>query len=197
MLVSLFLCLCQEQGAWRGEQTPHTNDKLTLTHMTQKHSESQAPPPETKDIFTLPNIMITNEKLSQQAHLEKTTFVPQSLSSTKPTNTPSAKSPELHLHTLTHTPSNAKDRTLDSRRTHDTHTPITVKPCLERTEPLDASASLVSTDADSESHPTDPHFTHQLTRLLTSNCSKSECVLHFTCTFLFAHPKEKYFCFLH
>lgn len=186
---------------------PHTTDTLTLTHMTlidntQKHSESQAPPTETKDMLTLPNVMTSDEGLgdslvklevvseihstfSQQAHLEKPTFVPQSLSST---NTPSAKSPELHLHTQTHTPSNAED---------DTHTPITVKPCLERTEPLAASASLVSTDADSESHPTDSHFTHQLTHLLTSNCSKSECVLHFICTFLFARSKEKYFCVLH
>ncbi len=162
MLVSLFLCLCQEQGAWRGEQTPHTTDTLTLTLIdnTQKHSKSQAPPTETNDMLTLPNVMTSNKWLgdslekhevvseihstfSQQAHLEKPTFVPQSLSST---NTQSTKSPEQHLDTQTHTPSNAED---------DTHTPITVKSWLERTEPLAASASLVSTDADSESHPTD------------------------------------------
>lgn len=157
---------------------------MTLIDNTQKHSESQAPPTETKDMLTLPNVTTSDEELgdsleklevvseiystfSKQAHLEKPTFVPQSLSSTKPTNTPSAKSPEQHLHTQTHTPSNAED---------DTHAPITVKPCLERTEPLAASASLVSTDANSESHPTDSHFTHQLTHLLTSNCSRSECV---------------------
>lgn len=176
MLVSLFLCLCQAQGAWRGEQKPHTNDKLTLTHMTQKHSESQAPPTETKDMFTLANVITSDEgvgdsleKLEVVSEIhstlsqQKNTFVPQSLSSTKPTNTPSAKSPEQHLHTLTHTPSNAKDRRLDNRSTHDKHTPITVEPCLERTEPLVASASLVSTDADSESHPTDSHLKHQLT----------------------------------
>lgn len=219
MLVSLFLCLCQEQGAWRGEQTPHTNDTLTLTHMTlidniQKHSESQAPPTETEDMLTSPNVKTSDKglgdslenlevfseidsTLSQQADLEKPTFTPQSLSSTKPTNTPSVKSPDQHLHTPTHAPSNAEDHRLDSRSTHDTLTPITVKPCLERTEPLAASASLVSTDADSESHPTDSHFTHQLTHLLTSNCSKSESVLHFICTFLFACSKEKYFCVLH
>lgn len=201
MLVSLFLCLCQDQGAWRGEQTPHTNDTLKLTHITlidntKKLSESQSPPTVTQDS---PNVM-TSEKelsnyleqivevseihstLSQQACLEKSPFAPQSLSST---NTPSAKPPEQHLHIS----SNAEDHRLDSRSTHDTHTSFTVKPCLEKTEPVAASASLVSTDADSESHPTDLHFTRQLTHPLTSNCSTSECVFHFICTFLFAHPK--------
>lgn len=42
MPVSLFLCLCQEQGAWRGEQTAHTSD--TQIHKTNNHPQSQAPP---------------------------------------------------------------------------------------------------------------------------------------------------------
>lgn len=84
---------------------------------------------------------------SQQTHLDEISYVLQSLGST---NTPSAKTPEH----CTHTPSDA-DHRLDSRSTHDTHTPIAVKPHLEKTEPLAESTSLVSTDADGESHPTD------------------------------------------
>ncbi|XP_073690696.1 nesprin-2-like [Garra rufa] len=153
---------CLEQGAWRGEQTPHTNHTLTLTHITlidntKNHSESQAPSTETQDSSkvmasdkelgdsTSEKLVVVSEiysALSQQARLEKNPFVPQSLSSTKPTNTASAKPPEHHLCT----PSNAQDHSLDSRSTHDTHTTITVKPCLEKTEPV---ASLAEGEAGS------------------------------------------------
>ncbi|KAK7140539.1 hypothetical protein R3I94_012967 [Phoxinus phoxinus] len=71
---------------------------------------------------------------SQQTHLDEIPHVLQSLGST---NTPSAKTPEH----CTHTPSDA-GHSLDSRSTHDTHTPITVKPHLEKTEPLAESTSL-------------------------------------------------------
>lgn len=192
LLVSLFLCLCQEQGAWRGEQTPHTSDTLTLMTLsenTHTNPESKAPPKETEDMLTSPNVMISGEGVggvleklvgvlemhstpSQQTHLDETPYVLQSLGSTN--------TPEHH----THTPSDVVDHSLDSRSTYDTHTLITVKPHLEKTEPLAASTSLVSTDADNDSHPTDSNFTQTLCSSTHSTPDFKRCVLHFICTFL-------------
>lgn len=188
LLVSLFLCLCQEQGAWRGEQTPHTSDTLTLMTLSENTHKSLAPPTETEDMLTSPNVMTSGEGVggaleklvgvlemystpSQQTHLDETPYVLQSLGST---------STSEHR---THTPSDVVDHSLDSRSTHDTHTPITVKPHLEKTEPLAASTSLVSTDADSDSHPTDSNFTQTL-------CSSTHFILLISssvCCILSAH----------
>ncbi|XP_067242791.1 nesprin-2 isoform X14 [Chanodichthys erythropterus] len=141
-----------EQGAWRGEQTPHTSDTLTLMTLSENTHKSLAPPTETEDMLTSPNVMTSGEGVggalgklvgvletystpSQQTHLDETPYVLQSLGST---NTPEHR---------THTPSDVVDHSLDSRSTHDTHTPITVKPHLEKTEPLAASTSLATGEA--------------------------------------------------
>jgi len=168
---------------------------MTLPENTHKHPESQAPPTETEDTLTSPNVMTSSEEVggaleklvgfsemhstsSQQSHLDEIPYVL--------TNTPSAK---------THTPSDGDHRS-DSRSKHDTHTPITVKPHLEKTEPLAASTSLVSTDADGESPPTDSHLTQTLCSSTHSPLDFKWCVLHFICIFLFAHTKEKMLIYL-
>lgn len=170
---------------------------MTLPENTHKHPESQAPPTETEVMLTSPNVMTSGEEVggaleklvgfsethstsSQQTHLDEIPYVLQSLGST---NTLSAKTPEH----CTHTPSNA-DHRLDSRSTHDTHTPIAVKPRLEKTEPLAESTSLVSTDAVGESHPTDSNLTQTLCSSTHSPPDFKWCVLHFICIF---HTKEK------
>lgn len=152
-LARLFLSVCQEQGAWRGEQT---SDAHTLTH--NKHLVSQATP--IWDTLTSANVLTSDEvkcamsseilgvsKIPsspiQQAYSSETTLnLHQEERFTKPIDTTLAVAPGHLTHTLTP----ATDTCIPSN-TEDTHPQITNKPQMEKTEPLATSRSLVSTDA--------------------------------------------------